>query len=351
MKILVVGKKRGINRVEISLKVLVDSIHKIYFSGFCISKNKILYKIFTLYQHVFYFYILLFKKPNILFYLAMNDDFIWCLRLAKKLKIITIIDIYTLREEIVVNSPKLSTRKLSKSRIKSVISADRFKVYSSNYLIHLSHNDKQFLNKKYPNYDARDFVLPLAIPYDRKFIHKVNDHSCINIVWWGQLSKIHGIDYILSEFENLNEDSYKLHIFDTLKSRVLSYQKINSNKNIFFYYHLNFENGLREWIFQNADIILGLFGDSQIARVVLPNKVIEGLQFNLPIITIESNCYTEFNMLQAVTQCNRATGKLTSLIQNLNLENTIDNSILSENFSVQSFNKRLNCILNEISGS
>ena len=142
-----------------------------------------------------------------------------------------------------------------------------------------------------------------------------------------------------------------MHIFDTSKARVEVYKNKYRNENIYFYHNLNFKNGLKDWIFENGSIILGLFGKSEIAGIVLPNKVVEGLQFNLPIITIKSNCYTEFSMDDAVIQSDRSPGNLSTLIQNYDFNSTIDNTILSNYFSVQSFNKRFKLILNEISGS
>ena len=343
--------KKGINRVEFTVEELFRSSFKIYFSGFCYSKNNLIYKSFTIYQHIYYFYILLFLRPNYLFYLAMNDDFIWSLKLSKILNIKIILDIYTLREDILLKSPKIGSKKFSTKRINKIIESDKYKVYNSKYLIHLSQNDINFVKLRYPNYSGHDFILPLSIPYQSTKISTPIKREIINIVWWGQLSEIHGIEYVLSEFKKLNKKLYNLHIFDTSKARVEKYKNKYRNKNIYFYHNLNFKNGLKDWIFENGSIILGLFGKSEIAGIVLPNKVVEGLQFNLPIITIKSNCYTEFNMDDAVLQSDRSPGNLSTLIKKYDFNRTIDNTILSEYFSVQSFNKRFKLILNEISGS
>lgn len=345
MKVIVVGKLRGINRTETTIQCLknLDGT-KVYAVPQIKPRTFIFRKFFTIYSHIYYAWVLAFCRVDSLFYLAMNENYTWAICFAKRLGIRVIVDNYALRQDILISDRKIDTSLPTLKRIRWIEKIDRRRIYLASDLIFLSKTDIDHVTKKMGAFSAAAHVIPLSIPV-KKRVERVNNKSGLcRVVWWGSLSSLHGIDYIIEEFKDITHENVELHLFDTSQTRALNLidRYRLEGTNIQVHWDKTFSNGLHEWLSMYADIILGVFGDTTLTRSVFSNKCAEALQYDKPIITIESKVYQEFGMTKAFHMIDRKEGELTNAIENsLHSQARIDNSTFVAFFSPEKFAERL----------
>ncbi len=115
----------------------------------------------------------------------------------------------------------------------------------------------------------------------------------LHILFYGQFIPLHGIPYIIEAARLLENEPVQFTIVGTGQdsSRVEAMMSKVPLENISFIRWVNYDN-LVELILQ-ADICLGIFGDSDKAGRVIPNKVFQIIQTGKPLITRDSAAIRE----------------------------------------------------------
>lgn len=168
----------------------------------------------------------------------------------------------------------------------------------SHYLLSDTQHHFEYWEKLFGKYKGKHFVLPVLAD---KEIYFPNQDAPVNqpikILFYGSFIPLHGIDIILKAFKLLENKGldFEANIIgtgQTYKKMLQLYQDLDL-KNVYMNGQVIDEIKLANEI-RNADIILGIFGNSQKALSVIPNKVYQALACQKPIITMETKAILEF---------------------------------------------------------
>ena len=169
-----------------------------------------------------------------------------------------------------------------------------------------------FLNKAEANYytkllnvnleDLNYKIVPLCIPDKRKadlpYFHGRTE--TIRFCWCGTYIPLQGLDKIIEASKIAIEKglNMKLTIWGDDAKKAQPYVKKVGELGIADYVDfINKWDSLESWqsyIISNCDVSMGIFGDSEKAKTVLANKVVDGVAFGTPVITAESKGVSEF---------------------------------------------------------
>lgn len=120
-----------------------------------------------------------------------------------------------------------------------------------------------------------------------------NDSTRTTVLFYGQFIPLHGIETIIEAAQLCDDDSIDWVIIGTGQEAPKIRQMLDQHpvKNLQWITWVNYEE-LNSWI-QKADICLGIFGKSEKANRVIPNKVFQILACGKPLITRESAAMRE----------------------------------------------------------
>lgn len=124
--------------------------------------------------------------------------------------------------------------------------------------------------------------------------------SMLTLCWTGSFVPLQGVEKIIETAQLLKSYSikFRLLIIGPNNKYKAYYQKMVKDKNlndeVIFPNIWGDLNIWEELISNNCDISLGIFGDSQKAKNVVANKVVDATAFGIPIITGYSNGLKEF---------------------------------------------------------
>ena len=225
-------------------------------------------------------------------------------RLAKALKKNVVVDYYISGYESAVLERKRF--KTEHRNAHALLKSDKFAIQSSDLTI--------FLNKAeavhYTELGGIDLnhihyaVVPLTSPKrpQARLPFANRRAEMPTIAWWGALGNpLHGIEVILETVRLLCRDGYRAKFkicgtkgtdFEALKQK---FPELVGHPDVLLTDEYSFSNGkLTSLIRNEVDFALGVFGDTQKARTVVVNKVIDAAAFGIPSITIKSHGMAEF---------------------------------------------------------
>jgi glycosyltransferase involved in cell wall biosynthesis len=344
--VMLIGVQRGVHRYEALIQYSTDKFKKVYFIDDWL-EHRFGSRIGSVIRNIYYIFVIVFMRPKFVIYLPMNNDFLTPYKFAHWLGITTVLDLYSLRSDIVGPDLQFGRQMNSKSRRSKYLKVDISKCNSSDVILVLTPREIDYVKKRCGVANAKFFTVPVVVQ-KLDFDYKPKKQSPIKeIVWWGQSSRLHGLDYIISEFRNLDKDKYRLTIFDNSKKRVADVIERLSikEKNIYFVSDMEFYNEVFSWIEQRADVILGVFGDTDLAKLVVPNKVIESFQMTKPIISRTSPAYKDFDLDMVVT-IDTDKGELSSAIKEVSCD-VVDYRDHYDFFGYISFSFRLDKVFSE----
>jgi len=147
-------------------------------------------------------------------------------------------------------------------------------------------------------------IIPLVIDFKKERFELItisddsSSDSNFNICWWGTYIPLHGLVNIIAAFEFLKGEKIILNVFgdSDLKSKpyVDLIKKLGVESNVKINNEYSFTNGkLAPFLIQNCNLALGNFGESEKARTVLVNKLVDSLALGLPCLTIETKATKE----------------------------------------------------------
>lgn len=123
----------------------------------------------------------------------------------------------------------------------------------------------------------------------------------LRICWWGTFIPLHGLDSILQAMKLLKERDVKFtcNLFGIDNPSFGIYaEKIQSAK-VDSYVVLRkdltfFDDSLPQYLIENCDLALGIFGNTAMAHNTVPTKLVEALSLGIPTLTMNSPALTEF---------------------------------------------------------
>lgn len=296
-----IGEVYGSYRTQNFIKVLIDAHKKynFYYNSiqmFSLNNNlsKYLHRYFK-----WIFELIFILNADLIYFPAMNKvgiKFIISSLLKKKI----ISDFYVSAYDSKVLDRKLVTPNSLKAKYYRW--NDKTILEKSSFVIFLNYVEA----KRYYNMvglDEQNYsVIPLCI--DSRKTGKLNYYKTkeeLKICWWGTYIPLHGLEKIIASMKILREKGlkFKFYILGDSDEKSAVYQKqieeLNLQEWIYIENSYSFGNGkLENFLEENCDIAMGIFGDSEKAKNVTANKVIDACAMKIPIITGFSAALKEF---------------------------------------------------------
>jgi len=267
-------------------KVLVNK-HEHLYKQVVITKENIFkrsYKIFfkTMYGLIRY-------KTKCVYIPAFNQSHApIVILLSKFFRKKVILDILVSDYDTFVQDRKLVSPK--SIRAKKAYWFDNFCIKYSDYLICDTELHKTFFIDTFNGQEEKFKVIPVGA--DENFFEKFSpintDPNELKVLFYGGFSPLHGIDKIIYAAELLKGENITFTLVgdgQTRKSIENLVGKLEL-KNIKFIDYINY-NHLPEFI-SHFDVGLGIFGDTEKAHRVVPNKVYQLAACGKPIITLRT---------------------------------------------------------------
>ena len=150
---------------------------------------------------------------------------------------------------------------------------------------------------------TKSSVTPLATNPKQKVKMPYANHSSdiIIICWWGTFIPLHGLEKIISSVSHLKEQGiqFKLYLFGTSEEKSIPYRKQIADLGLGD--HIEIDNkksfsdkSLDSFLIEHCDIAFGNFGDSEKAKTVMVNKVVEAASMALPVISQKTSALSEY---------------------------------------------------------
>lgn len=179
-------------------------------------------------------------------------------------------------------------------------SIDRLAAFFGGKLIADTKAHALLFEKKLKISKNRFFCSPVgSMADDIKKSEVKNDNGKFNVFFYGSYLPLHGIQYIIGAAKRLNKNNdiyFTLIGNGYLLPKMVHYAKKLKVKNIKFVDRfVSFRELVLEM--QKADLCLGIFGASDKAKAVIPNKVYDALALAKPLITLKSFVYNEVGLI------------------------------------------------------
>jgi glycosyltransferase involved in cell wall biosynthesis len=159
----------------------------------------------------------------------------------------------------------------------------------------LSHQEYIIKKFKVPS-SKQKIVLPVGVNLNLIESFKENNlraknKSDINVMWYGHFTPLQGMEYIIKAASELRSDN-RIHFTligsaDTpgkdWEEKIKHYSRVKNLRNITFINNIAYDK-LITYI-KEADICLGIFGNTAKAKRVIPNKVLDGMACGRIVIT------------------------------------------------------------------
>ncbi|QKF78382.1 glycosyltransferase [Arcobacter defluvii] len=215
---------------------------------------------------------------------------------------------------------------------------DWFNFRFSKYLLSDTMAHFKYWEELFGKFKGKHLVLPVladtSIYYPRE---KEIINNKVKILFYGSFIPLHGIDIILNAFSIMEKEGIEF------EANVIGRgQMYNQMKNLFD--ELNLQNVAMNGelikeeqladLIRSSDIVLGVFGNSQKAKSVIPNKVYQATACKKCTVTMESDVLWEFYSKKDLLTCqNNPISLSKTLIDLINDKNKI------EEFSQNGYNR------------
>ena len=218
---------------------------------------------------------------------------------------------------------------------------DWFNFKFSKYLISDTMAHFKYWETLFGKFTGKHLVLPdladtsIYYPIDKKL-----ENEKIRILFYGSFIPLHGIDVILNAFSIMEKNNISFEANIIGKGQMyfqmkelyssLNLTQVSMNGEV-----IN-ENQLSNMI-REHDIVLGIFGESEKAKSVIPNKVYQSTACKKCTVTMKSDVLKEFYNEEDLITCNNNPESLANtLIDLINDKTKIE--IISQN-AYNQFNK------------
>lgn len=249
--------------------------------------------------------VLLIINSTHLLVLPMNWSAIVYLEIivAKFFRKKIIVDFYISIYDTLIDARRISSEKSFSAKLH--LNKDRFLLKLADKIIFLNKSESIYYQNriKYELNGNKIFIIPLVIDYKKEIFSKLTNtntstNSEFNICWWGTYIPLHGLENIIESFAFLTNKEIKLYIFGNSDEKSKPYlnliNKLGLENNIIINNEYSFANGkLAPFLIEKCDLALGNFGQSEKAKTVLVNKLVDSLALGLPCLTIATKATEE----------------------------------------------------------
>lgn len=239
---------------------------------------------------------------DVIYLLPLNTHLVekaaWVSRVLDK---ILIVEVYISLYETFVNDRK-NYEEGSKKAYNALYN-DRLALTKPDYIISTSNREPASWAEKLSIKLVKDkvFVAPnfsnSELVHQRDFMHD----SILKICWSGTFIPIHGLDKILLAMKLCKEREVQFTcnlfgvdnpFFDVYLKKIQVYElesHVFLRKDLKFY-----DDTLPQYLIENCDLALGIFGNTDKALNCVPNKLIEALGMGIPTLTMDAPGLREF---------------------------------------------------------
>ncbi|MEA5463859.1 hypothetical protein [Leptothoe sp. PORK10 BA2] len=314
LKVLLYGNFFGAYRSQNLVKYLLDAGYRLsiispefyYERG---EKKDIISKMLRVIFSAYYLIDLFLKAAlaDVIYLLPLNSELIrpvvWASRLFKtKLVVEMYISAYDtlVREKQEVPIDSAAAKKLWRDDVLALSAAD--------HIVHLARYELNYWKELFNITLVKDnvWIAPLFCePVLTRLSYSAVRGDRLRICWWGTLIPSHGISNILKALQILHADGipFSCQLFgippkgreqlaedcrDEIKALGLN-DLVSLRKDLTFG-----DSSLPEYLVNNCDLALGLFGDTEKAGATIPNKLIEALTLGIPSLTMTTSSLEEF---------------------------------------------------------
>lgn len=198
---------------------------------------------------------------------------------------------------------------------------DWFNFKFSKYLMSDTMAHFKYWEKLFGEFKGEHLVLPVLADTDIYFpsLEERKDEK-VKILFYGSFIPLHGIDVILNAFslmekQNMNFEAQiigKGQIFDSMNKLFKSLDLKNVRMDGTFIEEKELANIIRE-----NDIILGIFGESEKAKSVIPNKVYQATACKKCTVTMNTEVLYEFYGENDLVMCANTSDSLSKTLIDL----------------------------------
>lgn len=307
LKVLLYGNIQGANyRSQTLIKFLLDSRYAIslvlpnFYLKKGISKSSLFAK-FLVRLHLIEFLIKA-AFADVIYLLPLNNslitDAVWVSKLLNK-KLVAEIHV-SLYDTFIEEKEKF---KGGSQKAKLEIHRDRLALTRPDYVISTSCHESGYWEKNLAvNFDRSKFsIAPIFSSSTPVHKREFMQDGVLRICWWGTFVPLHGLDKILQAMKLLKEKEIRftcnLFGIDNPSSSVYA-AKIHSDQldsHVFLRKDLTFfDDSLPQYLVENCDLALGIFGSTGKAYNAVPTKLVEALSMGIPTLTMKSPALAEF---------------------------------------------------------
>ncbi len=321
--ILLYGGLWAANRCEHLLKLLASSGYTIacvfpqYYSKTRHDRN-IVSKLLNRFTRKAFSYIELFVKASfaeVIYILPGNSnlihDVVFVSKLFKNKVILELYDSITthyLDNKGAASITEADLEKVKNDNVDLSLAKERKAIEASDRIILTTDYEAVFLSQLLGIEIPQEKILsaPLCCSpkglYQRDFMADGIFRFC----WWGSFLPLHGLDYILDAAKILQKSgiAFECDLFGAYAPGSIAHffekytQRIESeglHTHVKLRRDLTFADGsLPQYLINQCDLALGIFGDNLRAKSAVPNKLIESLSMAIPSLTRSSQVLQEF---------------------------------------------------------
>jgi glycosyltransferase involved in cell wall biosynthesis len=215
---------------------------------------------------------------------------------------------------------------------------DWFNFKFSEYLISDTMAHFKYWETLFGKFTGKHLVLPVLAdtsiyyPLDKKI-----ENEKIRILFYGSFIPLHGIDVILNAFSIMEKNNISFEANIIGKGQMYSqmkelYSSLNLTQVSMNGEVIN-ENQLSNMI-REHDIVLGIFGESEKAKSVIPNKVYQSTACKKCTVSMKSDVLKEFYNEEDLITCNNNPESLANALIDL-----INDKIKIETISQNAYNQ------------
>lgn len=373
--IYIIGRCKGNYRTQNLIKFLLDQHYSVCFNslegswsksspGYNKALVKVLNKTQNLVSNLFKTYFI--AKADLVILPAQCNEYQRELSIAKRFKKKIITDYYISFYDSRVLDRK--TYKPDSSKAREMLEFDRNCISKSDLVLFLNSTEaRRYLDLVHLEFDKEKHkIVPLVVeekadcklPYYRQ---ESKESHVLIICWWGAYIPLHGLEKILEAAQILKEAGnldFHFYLFGSDQKKSLPYREmvegLNISDRVSIENSYTFSNGkLGPFLEENCDLVLGNFGDSEKAKNVLVNKLIDGVAMGAPVLTGESVAPHEFFSEQEIFYSKNAPDQIADKILEISRETPAEiqqrvtraKAIYRNNFSVEAFEKKISALL------